>query len=168
MVVKHLPPTVKQLLTLRHPQLPPAPPVSKLSAVLRSTYDDARTKRAENGWLTLAASTPPTDTHLMVLAPADRAEPVCADLHAPHRERAVLGRVPLQVRDARAAGRCGVASQSRRGGEQGGAHARVCAEELHLRWRAEGLWERLYMRRLPTDLLKFIDDPLSERSVGGA
>ncbi|KIP12832.1 hypothetical protein PHLGIDRAFT_27196 [Phlebiopsis gigantea 11061_1 CR5-6] len=49
----HLPPTVKHLLTLRHPQLPPAPPVSKLSAVLRSTFEDARNKGAETGWLSL-------------------------------------------------------------------------------------------------------------------
>ncbi|GJE84662.1 hypothetical protein PsYK624_007380 [Phanerochaete sordida] len=53
MVVKHLPPTVKHLLTLRNPNLPAAPPISKLSAVLRSTFDDARTKKAETGWLTL-------------------------------------------------------------------------------------------------------------------
>ena len=57
MVVKHLPPAVKQLLTLRNPNLPPAPPVSKLSAVLRSTFDDARTKKAETGWLTLTVGT---------------------------------------------------------------------------------------------------------------
>ncbi|KAI0770792.1 hypothetical protein BC629DRAFT_1583376 [Irpex lacteus] len=57
MVVKHLPPVVKQLLTLRNPGLPPAPPVSKLSAVLTSTFKDAQERRAEKGWLTLTTCT---------------------------------------------------------------------------------------------------------------
>lgn len=57
MVVKHLPPVVKQLLTLRNPGLPPAPPVSKLSAVLTSTFKDAQERRAEKGWLTLTVRT---------------------------------------------------------------------------------------------------------------
>jgi hypothetical protein len=70
MVVKTLPPVIKQLLTLRSPGLPPMPPVSKLSAVLRSTFDDARNKKAETGWLTLAVST--TEANLMAsLAPTD-------------------------------------------------------------------------------------------------
>lgn len=59
MVVKHLPPAVKQLMALRNPQLPPAPSVTRLSAVLQSTFKDAQHRRAENGWLTLAASTYP-------------------------------------------------------------------------------------------------------------
>ncbi|KAF7797532.1 hypothetical protein EIP86_008732 [Pleurotus ostreatoroseus] len=57
MPVKHLPPVIKQLLTLRNPHLPPAPPVAKLSAVLQSTYKDAQSKSAERGWLTLSTCT---------------------------------------------------------------------------------------------------------------
>lgn len=57
MVVKHLPPAVKQLMALRNPQLPPAPSVTRLSAVLQSTFKDAQHRRAENGWLTLATCT---------------------------------------------------------------------------------------------------------------
>ncbi|KAI0092787.1 hypothetical protein BDY19DRAFT_883335 [Irpex rosettiformis] len=57
MVVKHLPPAVKQLLTLRSPGLPSAPPVSKLSAVLTSTFNDAQRKNVEKGWLTLTTCT---------------------------------------------------------------------------------------------------------------
>ncbi|KAI0786369.1 hypothetical protein C8Q75DRAFT_771496 [Abortiporus biennis] len=57
MVVKHLPPTVKQLLALRNPNLPQAPSYAKLNAVLKSTYDDAKRRKAENGWLTLSTCT---------------------------------------------------------------------------------------------------------------
>ena len=53
-MVRHLPPAVKQLLTLRNPQPRPAPQLSKLNAVLTSTYQDARAKKVERGWLTLA------------------------------------------------------------------------------------------------------------------
>ncbi|PIL36767.1 hypothetical protein GSI_00457 [Ganoderma sinense ZZ0214-1] len=53
-MVKHLPPTVKQLLTLRNPQPRLAPPLSRLNAVLSTTYQDAKGKKAEKGWLTLA------------------------------------------------------------------------------------------------------------------
>lgn len=56
MPVKHLPPVIKQLLTLRNPQLPPPPPLSKLSAVFKSTFDDAQRKNATTGWLTLTVS----------------------------------------------------------------------------------------------------------------
>ncbi|TCD71304.1 hypothetical protein EIP91_011075 [Steccherinum ochraceum] len=57
MVVKHLPPTVKHLLTLRNPGLPLSPPFVKLHPVLKSTYEDARAKKATTGWLTLATCT---------------------------------------------------------------------------------------------------------------
>jgi len=57
MSVKHLPPVVKQLMSLRSPQLPPPPPLSKLSAVLISTFSDAQRKKAEKGWLTLTTCT---------------------------------------------------------------------------------------------------------------
>ena len=56
-MVKHLPPTVKQLLTLRNPQPRAAPQLSRLNAVLTTTYQDAKTKKAEKGWLTLAVRT---------------------------------------------------------------------------------------------------------------
>ncbi|CDO74054.1 Glycoside Hydrolase Family 128 protein [Trametes cinnabarina] len=70
MTVKHLPPAVKQLLTLRTPQPRPTPSLSKLTGVLSSTYEDAKAKKAERGWLTLAtctlltANAPPTIGHL--------------------------------------------------------------------------------------------------------
>ena len=54
MVVKHLPPTVKYLLTLRKPGLPLAPSFTKLHPVLKSTFEDAQRKKATTGWLTLA------------------------------------------------------------------------------------------------------------------
>lgn len=55
-MVKHLPQTVKQLLTLRNPQPRVAPPLARLNAVLNTTYQDAKAKKAEKGWLTLAVS----------------------------------------------------------------------------------------------------------------
>ncbi|KAI0346749.1 hypothetical protein BDW22DRAFT_1350999 [Trametopsis cervina] len=57
MPVHHLPPAIKQLLTLRNPHLPPVPPLSKLGAVLSETFKDAERKRAERGWLTLTTCT---------------------------------------------------------------------------------------------------------------
>lgn len=63
MSVKHLPPVVKQLLTLRNPGLPTPPPVGSLNSVFKSTLDDAKLKRAEKGWITLTVSfalSPPT------------------------------------------------------------------------------------------------------------
>lgn len=57
MVVKHLPSAVKQLLTLRNPSLPRAPPFTQLYPVLKSTFEDAQTKKATTGWLTLTTCT---------------------------------------------------------------------------------------------------------------
>ncbi|KAI0692654.1 hypothetical protein BC835DRAFT_1356381 [Cytidiella melzeri] len=57
MPVKHLPPVIKHLLTLRNPLLPPPPPVSKLGQILTTTYKDAQRKNAEKGWLTLTTCT---------------------------------------------------------------------------------------------------------------
>lgn len=63
MVVKHLPPAVKHLLTLRSPGLPRAPPFAKLHPVLKSTFEDAQHKKATTGWLTLAVSVPTVFSH---------------------------------------------------------------------------------------------------------
>jgi len=56
-MVKHLPPTIKQLLTLRNPNTLPAPPLPKLHAVLTSSYRSARERKAETAWLVLTACT---------------------------------------------------------------------------------------------------------------
>ncbi|KAF5370117.1 hypothetical protein D9758_001228 [Tetrapyrgos nigripes] len=56
-MVKHLPPAVKQLLTLRNPYPLPSPPKSTLQQVLSKTFQDAKQKKAETGWLVLAACT---------------------------------------------------------------------------------------------------------------
>ncbi|KAI0079657.1 hypothetical protein K474DRAFT_1683052 [Panus rudis PR-1116 ss-1] len=55
--VKHLPPAIKHLLTLRSPNLPPAPSTSKILGILKSTYHDAHSHGAVTGWLTLATCT---------------------------------------------------------------------------------------------------------------
>lgn len=52
-MVKHLPPAVKHLLTLRNPNPLPSPPLSQLHAVFNRTLADARQKKAETGWLVL-------------------------------------------------------------------------------------------------------------------
>ncbi|KAJ7904366.1 hypothetical protein B0H14DRAFT_3103201 [Mycena olivaceomarginata] len=54
-MVKHLPPAIKHLLTLRNPATLPAPPVSKLHAVLTSSYRSAKERNAETAWLVLTA-----------------------------------------------------------------------------------------------------------------
>ncbi|KAJ3991829.1 hypothetical protein F5050DRAFT_1077733 [Lentinula boryana] len=56
-MVKHLPASVKQLLALRNPHPLPSPPLSKVHDVLMKTHLDARIRRAETGWLVLAACT---------------------------------------------------------------------------------------------------------------
>ncbi|KAJ7276244.1 hypothetical protein B0H12DRAFT_1084311 [Mycena haematopus] len=52
-----LPPAVKHLLTLRNPLPLPSPPVSKLHAVLTSSYRSAKDRNAETAWLVLTACT---------------------------------------------------------------------------------------------------------------
>ncbi|THH17623.1 hypothetical protein EW146_g3220 [Bondarzewia mesenterica] len=53
----HLPPAVKQLLTLRNPNSYTTPSITRLHAVLQRTVADARRRNAEKGWLVLATCT---------------------------------------------------------------------------------------------------------------
>jgi hypothetical protein len=55
-MVKHLPPAVKQLLTLRNPHPYPSPPKAALVDLFTKTLLDARHRKAETGWLVLAVS----------------------------------------------------------------------------------------------------------------
>lgn len=55
-MVAHLPPVVKQLLTLRNPNPFPGPPVAKLHDIFTRTFNDARQRKVEKGWLTLTVS----------------------------------------------------------------------------------------------------------------
>lgn len=147
MVVKHLPPTVKQLLTLRTPQPRPTPSLPRLTAVLSSTFQDAKAKKAERGWLTLAVRFNGRSTHetwnadaLFTLRgikrPFAMSNALYEDVHASDRERAPDYRAPVPFRDAGRLGERRVASRIRRGLVQGRPHARVRAEELYLRWGA--------------------------------
>lgn len=52
-MVKHLPPAVKHLLSLRNPQSYPSPPLQKLNDAFTKTFRDAQLKKAETGWLVL-------------------------------------------------------------------------------------------------------------------
>nr|GAT53961.1 predicted protein [Mycena chlorophos] len=54
-MVKHLPPAVKQLLTLRNPNPLPAPADHKLRSVLTKTYRSAVDRNATTAWLVLTA-----------------------------------------------------------------------------------------------------------------
>lgn len=57
-MVKHLPPIVKQLLTLRNPQPFSSPSTQKLNAILHKTLGEAKSHNAEDGWLVLSVSRP--------------------------------------------------------------------------------------------------------------
>jgi hypothetical protein len=57
-MVKHLPPAVKHLLTLRNPEVWPSPSLGKLHGVFNRTLNEAKQRNAENGWLVLSVRTP--------------------------------------------------------------------------------------------------------------
>jgi len=52
-MVRHLPPTIKQLLTLRNPDAFAGLPMSRLNFLFNKTYADARLKGAGRAWLVL-------------------------------------------------------------------------------------------------------------------
>ncbi len=56
-MVRHLPPPVKQLLTLRNPDAYLGPSVTRLNRLFQKTYADATLKGAETGWLVLTVRT---------------------------------------------------------------------------------------------------------------
>ncbi|KAI9466775.1 hypothetical protein BJY52DRAFT_1103197, partial [Lactarius psammicola] len=56
-MVRHLPPSVKQLLTLRNPDAYLGPSVTRLNSLFQKTYADATLKGAETGWLVLTTCT---------------------------------------------------------------------------------------------------------------
>ncbi|KAF8076204.1 hypothetical protein FPV67DRAFT_402790 [Lyophyllum atratum] len=56
-MVKSLPPSIKQLLTLRNPNVLPGPRLSKLQNLFARTSRDAKLKNAETGWLVLTTCT---------------------------------------------------------------------------------------------------------------
>jgi hypothetical protein len=53
-----LSPVIKQLLTLRSPNALPSPPLTKLLGVFTDTFNDAKERKAETGWLVLTVLTP--------------------------------------------------------------------------------------------------------------
>jgi len=56
-MVRHIPPTIKQLLTLRNPDAFVGPSISWLDHLFDSTYTNARMKGAGTGWLVLTTCT---------------------------------------------------------------------------------------------------------------
>lgn len=91
-MVKHLPPAVKQLLTLRNPEAWPSPPVERLHRVFTSTLNEARQRNAENGWLVLSAS-----TRSLSLIEQRPIEPEMTDMHTPYRQQTFVCGTPLSV-----------------------------------------------------------------------
>lgn len=55
-MVIQLPPTIKQLLTLRNPDAFASPSMSRLNGLFKKTYADARLKGAGTGWLVLTVN----------------------------------------------------------------------------------------------------------------
>ncbi|KIY49549.1 hypothetical protein FISHEDRAFT_65489 [Fistulina hepatica ATCC 64428] len=55
-MVRHLPPAVKQLLTLRNLESLPSPPLDVLHGAFERTFRAAKQRRVETGWLTLMTS----------------------------------------------------------------------------------------------------------------
>ncbi|KAJ3564691.1 hypothetical protein NP233_g8134 [Leucocoprinus birnbaumii] len=56
-MVKHLPASIKHLLSLRNPHSYPCPPLPRLNEILTKTFRDAQSKKAETGWLVLTTCT---------------------------------------------------------------------------------------------------------------
>ena len=56
-MVRHIPPTIKQLLTLRNPDAFVGPSISWLDHLFDKTYTNARVKGAGTGWLVLTVHT---------------------------------------------------------------------------------------------------------------
>jgi len=52
-MIRHLPPPIKRLLTLRNPDAYPGPSVVRLNWLFQKMYADATLKGAETGWLVL-------------------------------------------------------------------------------------------------------------------
>ncbi|KAF8803705.1 hypothetical protein BYT27DRAFT_7170917 [Phlegmacium glaucopus] len=52
-----LSPAIKQLLTLRSPNVLPSPPLAQLNRVLTKTFRDAKVRKAETGWLVATTCT---------------------------------------------------------------------------------------------------------------
>ncbi|KAJ7283818.1 hypothetical protein C8J57DRAFT_1293686 [Mycena rebaudengoi] len=56
-MVKHLPPAIKHLMTLRNPGTLAPPPTPKLHAILTNSYRSAQDRKAQTAWLVLTACT---------------------------------------------------------------------------------------------------------------
>jgi len=52
-----LTPAIKQLLTLRSPNVLPSPPLTQLNRLFAKTFQDAKIKKAETGWLVATTCT---------------------------------------------------------------------------------------------------------------
>ena len=55
-MIRHLPPSIKQLLSLKNPDAYLGPSVTRLNRLFQKTYADATLKGAETGWLVLTVS----------------------------------------------------------------------------------------------------------------
>lgn len=118
-LMKHLPPTIKQLLKLRSPNPPPQLPFPRLNAILKSTLLDAKQKGAETAWLVL------TVRHQGDLAPLcfGRLFIKSTDLHFVDCKPSGICWTSLLFRDQERSGRCINKAWPRTGGQYCGVDA---------------------------------------------
>ncbi len=91
-MVKHIPSTIKQLLSLRNPDAFVVPSASRLDYLFDQTHTDARLKGAGIGWLVLTVHD---------YAPTPYYLPNCGlDLHTVDSKRSFVCRASVSLRNA--------------------------------------------------------------------
>jgi hypothetical protein len=138
MSVKHLPPAVKQLLKLRNPNSRRGPSQPALNSVFTRTFQDAKHRNAETGWLVLSASNIRSCARLCqtLTLPGDC---LLTDMHAADGKLPSCRRASVPVRGTSCPRGLGqLAAGFFAGDREGSHHARVRAEEQHLRRSTTG------------------------------
>lgn len=117
-MVRHIPPTIKQLLTLRNPNAFVGPSISSLDHLFDKTYTNARMQGAGTGWLVLTVH--PYDFPVYCHLPKCR-----PDLYVVDSKHSFVCRPSLSLRDPFRDERSELCAQS-------SPHARSRTEEHHL------------------------------------
>ena len=117
-MVRHIPPTIKQLLTLRNPNAFVGPSISSLDHLFDQTYTNARMQGAGTGWLVLTVH--PYDFPVYCHLPKCR-----PDLYVVDSKHSFVCRPSLSLRDPFRDERSELCAQS-------SPHARSRTEEHHL------------------------------------
>ena len=125
-MVKHLPPAIKHLLSLRNPNSHSSPSLHKLHGILNSTLTDAKRRKAENGWLVLTVC---ENTHISQIDKINWHLGNFTDMHFAYSEYTIVCWTFVSL--------CYWASQHQRPKpsgicEQGRSHAGVGFEECNI------------------------------------